>query len=431
VSDGDTAALPRQLEALDREQLLQTSRKLLAEADALSSRISVLNEIGLAINESLDLERIEHVIAKKAKWLLDFDHCSVCLKEDDDWRIKTLFGGPEPETLDLGKMPNLAQVIYTPRPVIIKAGSESTFLKDYASQIIIPLMAESGFMGAICFATTESNRYTRDDLRIGHMLALQLSSAIRNARNFAELQVTQAELKMRVEELDAYGHTIAHDLKGPLGNVKLRAEMFSMKFREQVPEAATKLVAGIGQSADQMTQMVNQLLTLAKLRTGDEQFTPVNVRKVVDAALERYSHLVETKGIHVEVSELPDACGQAQWIEEIFANLISNAIKYMGQENATPSITITGTSQPAAVRYEVRDTGIGIKPEAQGSLFEMFSRVHEVPDIEGIGLGLSIVSRIITRLRGEIGVESTYGEGTTFWFTLPPATTCVEGELSP
>jgi signal transduction histidine kinase len=256
------------------------------------------------------------------------------------------------------------------------------------------------------------------------MLSLQLSSAIRNANVVAELQATQQELKMRVEELDAFGHTIAHDLKSPLGNISLRSQMFGMKYGEQVPADALTMVAAIGQSAGMMTRMIDQLLMLAKLRHADKQLVQVKVRPTIDAALLRFSHQIEQHVIRVEVADVPDACGQAQWVEEIFANLISNAIKYMGEDNPAPSITITGVAQADAVRYEVRDTGVGIKAEDQGRLFEMFARVHEIPGIEGLGLGLSIVQRIIRKMRGEIGVESTYGEGTTFWFTLPSTNSC-------
>ncbi len=410
---------PRQLDTLGRDELLQTTKQLLAEADALSSRISALNEIGLAVNESLDLARIERVIAKQAKWLLDFEHCSVCLQEDGVWCIKTLFGPVEPDSVDLATMSNLDAVMHSTRPLIIREGAESTFLNRYQSQIIVPLSADSGFLGTINFATSAPNRYTIDDMRIGYMLSLQLASAMRNANVVAELKATREELRMRVEELDAYGHTIAHDLKSPLNNIMLRAQLFEMRFGADVAPEALGMIAGIEQSGHLMVRMIDQLLLLAKLRSVDEQWVTVKTRATVNAALQRFTHQLEDKAIHVEIAaDLPDALGQPQWIEEVFANLISNAIKYMGAK-PQPTITISGQTQADHVRFEVRDTGIGIKPEAQGRLFEMFARVHDAPGIEGLGLGLSIVQRIIKKLRGAIGVQSVYGEGTTFWFTLP------------
>jgi signal transduction histidine kinase len=169
--------------------------------------------------------------------------------------------------------------------------------------------------------------------------------------------------------------------------------------------------------------MIDQLLMLARLNHADDKRVKVNVVDSVQSALGRFSAQIELNAIKIQV-ELPIPCayGQAQWIEEIFANLISNAIKYMGVENPKPSITIRGiVCENNTARYEVRDTGIGIRQEDQGRLFEMFTRVHNTVGIEGLGLGLSIVRRIVRKLRGDIGLESVFGEGTTFWFTLPMA----------
>ncbi len=414
---------PRQLDTLGREELLQTTRKLLAEADALSSRISALNEIGLAVNQSLDLAVIERVIAKQAKWLLDFEHCSVCLREGETWRIKTLFGAAEPTEVNLEAMPNLKSVMNTTRPLILRSGAESTFLTGYKSQIIIPLSADSGFLGTINFAAQAENVYTHDDMRIGYMLSLQLASAIRNANVVTELKVIREELRLRVEELDAFSHTIAHDLKSPLSNIMLRSQIAAMRFKDELPAQALDIIASIEQSSQLMNRMIDQLLMLAKLRQTDEQRVVVKMQAAANAAVQRFSAQVEAKAIQITVGELPDAYGQQQWIEEVFANLISNAIKYIGEKNAAPTITITSTMSDGKPRFEVRDNGIGIKPENQGKLFEMFSRVQdtETANIEGIGLGLSIVRRIVKKLQGEVGVESEFGKGTTFWFTLPPA----------
>ena len=121
--------------------------------------------------------------------------------------------------------------------------------------------------------------------------------------------------------------------------------------------------------------------------------------------------------------DMPSALGFSQWLEEIFANLISNAIKYMGTNNPRPRISIIALlDDDGYVRYEVRDTGVGIADKDKEHLFEMFTRLHTV-SVEGLGLGLSIVHRIIGKLNGKVGVESQLGEGSCFWFALPAADT--------
>ena len=409
------------LESLDHQELLQTARRLLAEANGLSSRLSAVNEIGIAMNSTLDLDTIQRLIAKQAKWLLDFEHCSVCLPEDDIWQVVVAFGPALNETQveNLLQNENVGSALRSRQPQLIQNGSPSPFLAGYASQIIIPLVADDIVLGTINFATTASHAYTQDDMRIVYMLSLQLSAAIRNARIFAELKRTQEELQLRVEELDAYGHTIAHDLKSPLSNILLSSELITMRFGENLPPKGLEYLNAIRDSGSRMSKMIDQLLWLAKLRHSSDAITMVEVRTVVDAALERFNQLLDERGISVSVAPvIPPALGHAQWIEEIFANLISNAIKYMGDDNPQPRIEIRGFGQGARVRYEVRDTGVGIQPADQTRLFEMFTRLNNTK-AEGLGLGLSIVQRIIHKLNGEVGVESTYGEGSTFWFTLP------------
>jgi len=410
----------KKLENLNRDELLDTVRQILAEADALSSRIAVVNEIGVTINETLDFDKILKFVAKRAKWLLDFQHLSVCLQEDDNWSLIVLFGDDEVDTRDWIETPNVGHVLKTNQAQIIRNGSDSPFLSDYMSQIIIPLASSGKNFGTINFAMREPERYTQDDVRIGYMLSLQISSALRNATIVQELETTQEELRLRIEDLDAYNHTIAHDLKSPLSSILLSSELVQLHLPDDTPEKAQNFIESIRLSATQMNKMIDQLLLLAKLRHLDEDMKVVDVPTIVKDALFRFKHLIEANGIEIHIDDnLPNALGQEQWVEEIFANLISNAIKYMGDENPNPSITIRGTldNNDRMIRYEVSDTGIGIKPDDIKRLFEMFTRV-EGTNAEGLGLGLSIVRRIINRLGGKLGVESVFGEGSTFWFTL-------------
>lgn len=423
------------LEEQDRDQLLQTARRLLAEADALSSRISAVSEIGLAVNRTLDIEVILRVIGKQAKWLLDFDYCGVCLQDDDGdgWRVVTLFGPPETPPSDLLATPHVAPALHSGQAQLVRAlpaDREPGFLSRYHSQIIVPLVADDIVMGSINFGTVAANRYTQDDMRIGYMLALQLSSAIRNARTFAALKRTRDELRERNEELvarnqelDAYNHTIAHDLKSPLNSIILRSEMAKIRLRDDLPPDVAGYLDGIRASGLKMSEMIEQLLWLARLRNHAELAVPVLLRPTVDAALARFALSVQERGITVEVApEMPAVMGHAQWVEEVFANLISNAIKYMGSANPAPRISIRACSVSNGVRCEVQDSGVGIAPADQARLFAMFTRLHTV-EVEGVGLGLSIVHRIITRLKGTVGVESEVGKGSTFWFILPSAPT--------
>ncbi|MBW4633495.1 MAG: adenylate cyclase [Iphinoe sp. HA4291-MV1] len=198
------ASISSRLEQQDYQQLLLLSRRLLAEAQALSSRIAAVNEIAIAINRSLKLDEILRVVGKQAKWLLDFEHCSVCLfNAKDSWHIVTLFGPTiEVDWSDIANIGAVGMSLRTGQAQLIHENSTSGFLEHYQSQIIIPLECGSRVLGTINFATSVPKTYTQEDLRIGYLLAVQLSAAIRNAERFEELNQLYLQLEEEKHKTD-------------------------------------------------------------------------------------------------------------------------------------------------------------------------------------------------------------------------------------
>ena len=189
------------LEDQDRDELLLTARSLLAEAQSLSTRIAAVNEIATAINSTLDIDFIFRVVSKQAKWLLDFEHCSICLHSTNS--CTTLFGNAI--NLDITTLPEngpIKKAFKTAQPQLIQEGFAAGVLSNYASQIIIPLASEGKVLGTIIFATTKPRSYNQEDVRIGYLLALQLSSAIRNAERFKEINRLYSELDAEKHKSD-------------------------------------------------------------------------------------------------------------------------------------------------------------------------------------------------------------------------------------
>lgn len=420
--------LQRDLQDLSHAELLATVRRLLAEADALSTRIAAVNEIGLAVSRNLDLRHILSVVSRQAKWLLDFDYCGVCLRNDDElWDVVDLFGKAAPLAENaLLRSSNLSRVLKGGCSHLSKVQADAPFLQEYASQMILPLLSDDQVIGAICFAARRDNLYTYEDLRIGHLLSLQLSAALRNARYLRDLRMAEEGLRRYAEqlerqnaELNAYSHTIAHDLKSPLATVPIMTYIARKAIQQNQLELALSRLDEVDTSAERMSKMIDQLLWLAKLRDPAGQMVCTPVRPVAEAAVQRFKSAISERGIRVEIApDLPPVLAHEQWLEEVFANLISNAIKYIGADNPQPCIRIFAERHGSAARYLVADNGLGIPAEQQHRLFEMFTRLHE-GQAEGLGLGLSIVQRIIANLKGRVGVESEVGQGSTFWFELP------------
>ncbi len=256
-----------------------------------------------------------------------------------------------------------------------------------------------------------------DTLR-GKVIVLRDITEVKAAET--ALQQTMAALQRRNAELDAYDHTVAHDLRGPISVIAGYADLMLTDAVQPPPDIARNLKL-MHTSAMKMNDIVNNLLLLASMRDASDIIAPVSMAPVVSAAIERLETKIAERGVEMIVdTNLPTVQGQAAWLEEVFTNLIDNAVKYIGKSNPSPRISVVGYEQNGRARFEIRDNGIGIAPEALPSLFEMSTRAR--PDeAEGAGLGLSIVRQIIQKLNGEIGVESRPGAGSTFWLALPLA----------
>jgi signal transduction histidine kinase len=240
-------------------------------------------------------------------------------------------------------------------------------------------------------------------------------------RKYAQEQIRHhaQQLEERNQELDAFSYIVAHDLKGPLSLVMGYADLLLSEGAESISQEQVAWLEVIKDQSQRMQNIISGLLLLAQLRDAEEIVEVVDVEPIVQSALNYLDSWLAERGIRVKVDKpLPSVLGHAPWLEAVFTNLLSNAIKYIGHHNPDPQICIRGYQQGQVVRYEIEDNGIGIDRKHRDRLFEMFTRVHP-EEASGVGLGLSIVKRIIVKLNGYVSVESEPGVGSTFWFILP------------
>lgn len=234
-----------------------------------------------------------------------------------------------------------------------------------------------------------------------------------------ELRQFNAELQARNVELDAFAHTVAHDIKNPLHLVIGHAEVLADSYATLPAEAVARSLQAISRSAGKINSITDDLLLLSEVRQKDVAVEPLDMAAIVAEARQRLADMTNDQiEIRVpDVSAWPIALGYAPWVEQVWVNYLSNAFKYGGRP---PCIELGGEPQAnGMVRFWIRDDGIGIAPENQARLFTTFYRVSGAGD--GHGLGLSIVKRIVEKLGGEVSVESSGvpGEGSVFSFSLP------------
>ncbi len=236
-----------------------------------------------------------------------------------------------------------------------------------------------------------------------------------------ELRRLNRELEARNRDLDAFAHTVAHDLQSPLGLIIGFADLLRQEFSTLSPEEVEQYLNMIVSSGRKLSGMIDALLLLAGVRSADVPRSPLDMEKIVSEALNRLTPLIEEYQPEIILPDRwPSALGYAVWVEEVWVNYISNGIKYGGRP---PRLELgANLLSNGMIRFWVRDNGVGIPPDQQGKLFAPFTRLSQVR-IKGYGLGLSIVRRIVEKLGGEVGVESdgVTGHGSTFSFTLPAA----------
>ncbi len=236
--------------------------------------------------------------------------------------------------------------------------------------------------------------------------------------DITERKRIEAERERLISELDAFAHTVAHDLKNPLGAVLGFAELLNLGSSQLSEEDKRQSIAAIAQGARKMQSIIDELLLLAGVRKAEVRLEPVDMAAVVAGAWGRLSHMASEYAPELHLpKEWPVALGYGPWLEEVWANYLSNALKYGGRP---PLIEVGADVVGDRVRFWVKDNGPGISIEEQQRLFLPFTRLHQAR-ATGQGLGLSIVRRIMEKLGGEAWVESEPGKGSRFGFTLPRA----------
>jgi signal transduction histidine kinase len=252
--------------------------------------------------------------------------------------------------------------------------------------------------------------------------------ALRNLQESLRQEI--AERDRLIAELDAFAHTVAHDLKNPLGLVLGYAESLIDDGEALPPETVKDSLQAIVRTTLRMNNIIEELMLLSGVRKTHVEMQPLDMAGILPEVLRRLAPLIRE---HKAEISLPDAWPQAlsygPWVEEVWANFLSNAVKYGGRPPRVelgadllpnPPVSAGEAGGGGMVRFWVRDNGDGISPQDQARLFAPFERLSQVR-IQGHGLGLSIVRRIVEKLGGQVGVESegVPGKGSTFFFTLP------------
>lgn len=263
---------------------------------------------------------------------------------------------------------------------------------------------------------------------INHLRLRARSARVIADKNRA-LEDTLSELEHQREEMKHFTYAVSHDLKAPLLTVRSFLGYALQDLEKGKLDRLGSDLTRASDSANSMTQLLEELLESSRLGRVRSESTVVPLRELVDEAIGRVAGRLSARGVEVHIAhDLPEVFGDRKRLVEVLQNLLDNAAKFMGEQEY-PWVEVGAEPLDPdieAVTFFVRDNGMGIPPEVQGQIFGLFDR-HDT-SVEGTGIGLAMVARIIEAHGGSLRVESTGpGQGATFFVTLPSSGSNPEG----
>lgn len=232
-----------------------------------------------------------------------------------------------------------------------------------------------------------------------------------------KLRVRSAELQAANRELEAFSYSVSHDLRAPLRAIDGFTRILMDDFAEQIPAEGTAFLKRTRQAAQNMGQLIDDLLRLSRITRAELNKQPINLHDLADEICQELCKAYPERNMKIQIAKNLKARGDERLVRVALENLINNAWKFTAQ-NSNPIIEINKKTQDGEKFFYVRDNGVGFNMNYSEKLFGAFQRLHTVEEFPGTGIGLAIVKRIIQKHGGQIWAESEPGKGATFYFTL-------------
>lgn len=412
-----------------------TKRKQVEAAlDRRVTLLSVLEQVDLELNQTLDMEQVLSVALNAAVLLSHADAGFIGLAEGDRLRLVRMVGPYGPAQEVEANIGITGRVLRQRRAELIPdVSADPDYHCDIPStraQITIPLISHDKLLGVINLETADPERFTPETFEFVQLVTARAASAIDNARLYAVSQQQLAELRElydQLQELEQLKSDMiriaAHDMRSPLGILTGYLDILRFDLKDLLTDEQQSYFDSMLRAIDRIQRMTTDILSLERVQAAREPLTTiVNLADVISRAVFDRADEARQKGhkVVIQIEKAAHVYGDAISLVEATGNLLGNAIKYT-PDGGTIEVRLRVEGARAVV--EVADNGYGIPKEYHEQLFQPFFRVrtNETFEIEGTGLGLYLVRKIIERHGGQMHFESAPGAGSTFSFSLPLA----------
>ncbi|HKB45245.1 MAG TPA: ATP-binding protein, partial [Chitinophagaceae bacterium] len=227
-----------------------------------------------------------------------------------------------------------------------------------------------------------------------------------------------SQLEAVNKELEAFTYSVSHDLRAPLRIIDGYTEILVSDYQKKLDEEAKRMFGIITGNVRKMGQLIDDLLNLSQTGRKELLLYPANMNKLVQSVIDEQLSLNGEKPADIKIEILLPAECDSRLLQQVWSNLISNAVKYSGKQEH-PVIHINSFRQGGEIVYQIKDNGVGFDMKYAGQLFGVFQRLHKATEFEGTGVGLALVKRIVAKHNGRVWAESEPGKGATFFFSLP------------
>ncbi len=298
--------------------------------------------------------------------------------------------------------------------------------------VAVPVLAGEDVVAVLEFEVGERTEVAEGLLAVVSMVAPHLGTQVRRRQLSDRVAAVQQELERSNEELRSlndelrrsnadladFAYVASHDLSEPLRVISGHVQLLARRYQGQLGDDADRYIAFAVDGCSRMQSLIRDLLEYSRVGQSPLHAKDVDTNRVVAEVLVGVSAAVADRVADIEVGDLPPVVGDPGQLRQLFANLVTNAVKFT-RPDEQPRVRITGEVEGPRVRFTVVDHGIGIPERHRERVFRMFQRLHGREEYEGTGIGLAICRRIVDRHGGAIEVEDTPGGGATFVFTLP------------
>ncbi len=378
--------------------------------------VGLRNPADLLFRELTAREEALHRSEQRYRSLVEFSPDAIFVNRDDrvDYvnpAALQLFGAASPEAMVGRRVYDL----FTPAYREFVAGR----IRELRAGAPVPLVHEQIVRLDGSVRDVETAAFPFED-GTGPAIEVVLRDVTDRKEAERRMQEYAARLQRSNEDLQQFAYVASHDLQEPLRSIVGFSQLLARRYRGRLDADADEFIAFIVEGGNRMQTLIRDLLRVARVETQAKEPVPTDAGAVVAGALALLDPSLKETGATVTVGDLPAVMADPAQLEQVFVNLIGNAVKYR-REDVPPAIAVSARPLDGLVEFSVADNGIGIEAAHFDRIFEMFQRLHTHDQYEGTGIGLAVVKRIVDRHGGRVRVESVPNEGSTFFFTLPAA----------